>query len=106
MLKEKITAQDACNMLNELLKLDYECTAALIRHHECCNKSVTEHPTIQVQCYGKDKHPLLGIVGVINGMFGIREDGMGAICYESDENDKILGFKITPPAEDIKSNEV
>ena len=106
MLKEKITAQDACDLLNELLMLDYGCTASLIMHQECCNDAVAKHPFVQVQCYKKDKYPLLGIVGVINGMFGTREDGMGAICYEIDVNDKILGFKITPPGEELKSNEM
>jgi len=94
MLKESITPQDACDLLNEMLALDYECVYGLIAHRQRCNEAVAYHPTIQVQQYALDEYPKVGIVGILNGMFGIREDGMGAICYEEDQG-KILRFKIT-----------
>ena len=98
MLKQSITPSDVCDLLNELLKLDYDCANELVSYRQQCNESVAAHQSIQVQQYKDDPFPKVGIVGVLNGMFGIRDDGMGAICFEID-NGKILGFKITPPTD-------
>lgn len=99
MLKQSVTPQDVCDLLNELLKLDYDCANGLISYRQQCNEAVAAHQSIQVQQYKDDKFPKVGIVGVLNGIFGIRDDGMGAICFEID-NGNILGFKLTPPTEE------
>ena len=91
-IKPSVTPQDVCDLMNELLKLDYACASGLISYHQPCNKAIADHPTIQVRQYG-DEEPTVGILGILNGIFGVREDGMGAICYEFD-NDKIMGFKL------------
>jgi hypothetical protein len=96
MLAKSITVRDACRILNELLKLDYNCAHDLISHRVKCNKQVADHPTIQVQHFKIDKFPKVGLIGLINGMFGIRKDGMGAICFEISSSNKILCFKPTP----------
>jgi hypothetical protein len=96
-IKQSVTPQDVCDLMNELLKLDYACASGLINYHQPCNKTVADHPTIQVRQYG-DEEPSVGILGILNGMFGIREDGMGAICYEIDLGE-ILRFIPTPPPE-------
>ena len=95
MLKRSITPSDVCGLLNELLRLDYDCANGLVSYRQQCNELVAAHPSIQVQQYKDDLFPKVGIVGILNGMFGIRDDGMGAICYEIDKG-KILGFKPTP----------
>ncbi|MDO8640823.1 MAG: hypothetical protein Q7R33_04715 [Nitrosarchaeum sp.] len=95
MLKKNITAKQVCNTLNELLKLDPKCAHDLVSYRTKCNKAVADHPTIQVQQFMVDKFPKIGIIGLINGMFGIRNDGMGAICFEI-QNGKILRFIPTP----------
>jgi len=99
MMKQSIIVNDVCSLLNEMLKLDYDCTHAIVSYRQKCNDLIANHETIQVQQYKGDEFPKVGIVGILNGMFGIREDGMGAICYEID-NGKILGFKPTPEKED------
>jgi hypothetical protein len=98
-LKQSITPSDVCDLLNEMLKLDYDCVHGLVSYRQQCNESVAAHPSIQVHQYKDDKFPKVGIVGVLNGMFGIRDDRMGVICFEID-NGKILGFKLTPPTEE------
>jgi len=97
MLKKFITAEDVCGLLNEFLALDYDCASALFSHREKCNDAVTHHPSIQVHQYpGEDSK--VGLIGLINGVFGIAEDGMGAICYEIDnDTNRIVSFKVTPP---------
>lgn len=96
MLKKIISPQDACDLLNEFLKLDPECARAFFSHREKCNEAVTQHPTIQTFQY-EGESPKVGFIGLINGMFGVKEDGMGAICYEIDQDtNEIKSFKLTP----------
>lgn len=95
MLKETVKVTDVCDLLNEMLNLDYDCTHELISQRMRCNDAIANHPTVQVQQYKDDEFPKVGLLGIFNGLFGIREDGMGAICMEVD-NGKILGFKPTP----------
>lgn len=94
MLKETVTVQDVCDVLNEMLKLDKDCITALVNHREPCNEAVANHPTIQVQQYPGDISRV-GLIGVLNGMFGIREDGMGALAMVIEDNGDISGFKRT-----------
>jgi hypothetical protein len=95
MLKKNITPKNVCNLLNEMLELDYKSTKKLVEYRVPCNEKIADHPTIQVQKFKTDKFPKVGLIGVINGMFGTRKDGMGAICYEIDLG-KIIRFKPTP----------
>lgn len=90
MLKKKTTPQEVCDLLNEMLKLDYNCTKKLIEYRVPCNKKIADHPTIQVTADEK-----LGIMGIINSLFGIRDDFKGAICYEFESN-RIIRFILTP----------
>lgn len=95
-MKESITPAEVCAFLNELLLVDEKCITELFRHHQRCNKKMRDHPTVQVNLYSDEEHPEVGIMGILNGMFGIREDGMGALCYEVSERGKLLCFKPTP----------
>ena len=96
MLKETITIQDVCDLLNELLEKDRYCINSLLFTRVTCNKAIADHPTVQVQQYKNDKLPAVGLIGIINGLFGIREDGMGAFCAEVDDNGELITFKPTP----------
>jgi hypothetical protein len=95
MLKKNITPKNVCDLLNEMLELDYSCTEKLIEHRVPCNGKIADHASIQVQQFKTDNSPKVGLIGVLNGMFGVRKDGMGAICYEIDFG-KIVRFKPTP----------
>lgn len=97
MLKPSVTPQEVCDLLNELLKLDYDCVRKLLSYREVCNELVANHPTVQVQQHSGDEFPTVGIVGILNGLFGTTEEGMGALCYEIEDDGTILGFKLTPP---------
>jgi len=95
MLKGSVTPKEVCNLLNEMLEQDYDCIHSLITNYVKCNDTVANHPTVQVRKYPEDKHPLLGMLGLLNGMFGIDDNGYGAIKYEIDDSGKILAFKET-----------
>lgn len=95
MVKKSITPQDACNLLNEFFKLDPKSAMALTLHHEKCNQKIIDHPSIIVAEHKNGAG--IGLLGIINGMFGVRKDGMGPICGEFNDNGtKIIRFKLTP----------
>ena len=78
-------------MLNELLYLDYDFIHNLISTRVTCNKAVADHPTVQVQQFDNDK-PKAGLLGLLNGLFGVNLAGRGFIQMDMDGT-KILKFK-------------
>jgi len=107
MLKESVTPQDVCDLLNGLLKSDREFVTNLVRFHAPCNTEIAGHPTIQVRGYKEYPNVYTcGIVGILNGIFGIRKDGFGSICYEiDDESGNITEFKTTEGVKTKEPNE-
>jgi hypothetical protein len=95
MCKDSATPSDVCDLLNELLKLDYDCIVALVTNRKKCNEAIESHRTVQVQRGIDDLFASVGIVGILNGLFDINEDGCGALCYEVID-DRITCFKLTP----------
>lgn len=81
MIKKSITPRDVCDLLNEMLKLDPDCVNSLILGRSFCNEKIAKHKTIQVLHNKKTKQNFVGLMGVINGFFGIDTDGMGAIAF-------------------------
>ena len=92
-LKRSITVQDVCNLLNEMLACDYGATHDLLCFHTRCNNELLTHPTIQVIHAGADI-PTVGILGVLNGLFGVNDDNRGPISCVW-ENDYIIRFEPT-----------
>ena len=62
-----------------------------------CNTKIEDHPTVQVYFSEKETESTLGVLGILNGFFGVREDGFGPISLEVDSISGIpLKFKETP----------
>jgi hypothetical protein len=78
MIKESTTPEEVVRLLNDLLKDDPECITNLINNKIECNKTIAEHETVQVSL--KDGIYRLGIVGLLNGIFGINDNGFGCIA--------------------------
>jgi hypothetical protein len=96
MLKKSITPQDVCDLFNELLKLDSQAVNDLVNSRVKCNGAVADHPFVQVQQLPGAEFPSVGIIGVINGLFGIQANGMGVFCANiDDKTNKVIGFKLT-----------
>lgn len=97
MLKESVTVDEAIALLNEALALDPEAMSnLLLRARVNCNKGLADHPTIQS---GKDKgQNNVGLLGILNGMFGVDEDQCGAISAFIDVpggEDSIVAGQVT-----------
>ena len=95
-IKESVTLEDVAEFLNELLKVDYDTINKLFSIRMACNGELADHPTVQVlQVGGNKTNPyfVVGIIGLLNGLFGTTEHGWGRLCVNA-EKDKILSFSV------------
>ena len=86
--------------LNDSIRSDHDAMLALVNSRVPVNKGLANHPTIQV---GQDS--TLGVMGLINGLFGIKDDGYGYIAMDCETDEpkngcvhiitKIKGFRRT-----------
>ena len=79
-----VTVEVAIEFLNELVKLDRGAIARLIDRRVCCNDALAGHPTVQVGF--SSVGPVVGLLGILNGLFGIREDSYGHITALLEED--------------------
>ena len=95
-VNETVTLDEVIEYLNSLVKADPLAMRALICNRVPCNRELAEHPTCQVGQWQEGFH--VGIVGVINGMFGVfGEDeeghvGWGPVAWVLDEEKGLCGF--------------
>jgi len=79
MIQETISVEQTLEFLNEALKTDPDAVQRLFEKKAVCNDAMAGHPTIQVDCADKG-FPKFGVLGLLNGLFGIDEKGWGAIA--------------------------
>ena len=82
MIKETVAIEEAIALLNSALEADRDAMSALIATRVRCNMALAEHPTIQTGADpGRDGEFRVGLLGIINGLFGIEDDTQyGAIA--------------------------
>lgn len=95
-----VTLDRAIEVLNEALAIDPLAITWLMTNRVPCNLEFLNHPTIQVGWLPKDgSNPepgtpnvddgnstlALGMIGLLNGIFGCHLSGEGFICAEFDE---------------------
>lgn len=90
MIKQSVTIDETVAFLNELLALDHQAITALIKNHVTCNEQLAAHQTVQVLL--GDGEYFVEALGILNGLFGIDEDGWGAIIGVL-EDDRIVEFE-------------
>jgi len=97
MIKESVKLDEAIDLLNEMLKIDPKATIELIKTKVACNKDLADHPSIQVSSNTEnDSDFKVGLLGFLNGLFGVRDDdSKGEICYV-DLDGEVLRFMRTP----------
>ena len=78
MIKEKITVQETVDFLNALLEIDPPTISALVSLRISCNKKLADHETVQVGVLS-EHHFQVGLIGILNGLFGADKFGWGHI---------------------------
>lgn len=84
-IKETISVDEVVQLLNQLSIEDKTAMENLICARVECNEAVANHPTVQVS-QDEDGSFRVGFLGVLNGLFGVAQDGFGAIAADFDEN--------------------
>lgn len=93
-IQETVSIDKTIALLNEALKIDPVAIQTLIEYHTLCNEDLADHPTIQVS-----EHPFkgytyrVGMLGILNGLFGTDEKSWGAIAAVFSDENKLIGFE-------------
>ncbi len=89
MIKETISINDMLELLNDMVITDRVAIEQLIESKVSCNEQLANHNTIQVLCKRAEDVPdtyRVGMLGILNGLFGISETGFGIIAVNYDVN--------------------
>jgi len=93
MIKDTVSVDEIIDFLNELLVLDRDAIQELTVTHVPCNEYLATHATVQVQiCVNENNKYWVGMLGILNGLFGIRDDGYGQIVAVFD-NGSLIRFE-------------
>lgn len=86
---------DAVEVLNRAVKHDPEGMLKLVEHRVPAVPGMLNDPAIQCLRSTPGAAPEVGMLGILNGIFGVRPDGTGWIvaCFD-DTGSKLLGFKV------------
>ena len=85
MFRDTVSADDVIRYLNELVEIDPLAIRALMCTRIPCNEALANHPTVQVSEWPEGCH--VGVIGIINGLFGTDEEGRGGIGWRFAENE-------------------
>jgi hypothetical protein len=87
----QVDIDDVIHILNDMVRLDPEAAHQLVETRYLCNNDLADHPTIQVM--GNEGKPVVGFLGVLNGIFGADDRGIGYIrAVFDDDTGKLTGF--------------
>lgn len=97
MIKESVTIQEVIDLLNSAIEKDREAMTELCKTRVKVNDELAEHPTIQAHCYNSDGEEIddcsVGLVGIVNGIFGVDEKLYGCIGAVYDDDDRLIEFR-------------
>ena len=91
-MRETVNISEVVEFLNHMLKIDPAATNALFSLRVSCNQELAAHPTIQVGLLG-GSHPIVGLIGIVNGMFGVDKNKWGHISADYDDG-QIIRFRL------------
>ena len=96
---ETPTLEKAIALLNELNALDNNAISDLVSKRSFCNKQIADHPT--VQCGALHGLFTVGILGILNGIFG--NGNYGPIVAEcKDDGKTIINFTTADKIQSIQ----
>jgi hypothetical protein len=85
MRAKSVKPQDAIALLNEASKLDRVSIRKLVGYRVFCNFDLADHPTISVDTT-ESGDPLIGMLGIINGLFGVDDEACGPVIASIPED--------------------
>jgi hypothetical protein len=95
-MNDPVLAQRVCDYLNDLLLLDRNAIACLIANRVPCNQLLADHSTLQAGAQHGGFH--VGLLGILNGLCGVRANGAGFInaIFEGDARElkDLLHFEV------------
>lgn len=84
-IRKSLSVNQAIELLNSAVAADDIAMECLIESRVECNKALADHPTIQVAGHGTGTYTV-GLLGILNGLFGISETGFGIIAANYEVN--------------------
>jgi hypothetical protein len=105
-LRETVSIDDVIALLNEAAAADPQAMIALIGNRVLCNEKLAAHPAVQVGRYASETSAEMsgpnvgsvtrvGVLGLLNGVFGINEQGYGPIVADIDNHANTIRFMRT-----------
>jgi len=91
MIKQEVSPKEVVDFLNECLKLDRIAMEKLVNSRVRCNEKLNNHPTVQCT-EDEDRNAVVGLLGILNGIFGTDKDGWGVIVARFDRNNRLQCF--------------
>ena len=92
MIKNSVSIEGTVLFLNELLELDANTVSSLFSMRLMCNEDLADHESVQVRQLA-DNVFQVGMIGILNGLFGSDRHGWGHIAADYD-NGKIIRFRL------------
>ncbi|APU88927.1 hypothetical protein Rctr197k_121 [Virus Rctr197k] len=92
MIHEQRTLDETIAFLNEVLALDPAAVTRLVETRVSCTEALADHPSVQVQDH-KTGTPSVGLLGLLNGLFGADEENWGAIAALFEDDGRLVRFE-------------
>lgn len=103
-IRESVSIDDVIDFLNEINEIDPDAIHKLVERRVQCNERLADHSTVQVRVIPTDEeypeptdeeYPepaeerpdvtyQVGLLGILNGIFGINDNGWGPITANFD----------------------
>lgn len=84
--KKSISRKHLIEFLNSLLEIDRVSMTVLFNFRFPCNYALAQHETVQVQAL-PNGFTQVGLLGILNGAFGVDEDSWGSIGMRIENNE-------------------
>lgn len=86
-------AEKVVVLLNEIHAADPAALAALVAARVPCNSALADHPSVQVG-QTDDGGFEVGIMGVLNGLCGVDQQGRGAVAVVLEDDGSVTDVRL------------
>ena len=94
-MRETVSVDETIKFLNGLVCLDGNAVLELVENRVSCNGELACHCSVQVMENGDRPGSWVGMLGILNGLFGVDEEGSGQITAVFDEEGRLAEFRRT-----------